>query len=66
MSVFADVPEQPEAKRLLDVALAEGPAHAYLLHGPPGSASAPPRRRSRARCSATLVASSRARTRTSG
>ncbi len=36
MSVFADVPEQPEAKRLLDAALAEGPAHAYLLHGPPG------------------------------
>ena len=36
MSVFADVPEQPEAKRLLDAALADGPAHAYLLHGPPG------------------------------
>ena len=25
-----------EAKRLLGAALAEGPAHAYLLHGPPG------------------------------
>ncbi len=36
MSVFADVPEQPEAKRLLTAALAEGPAHAYLFHGPPG------------------------------
>ena len=36
MSVFADVPEQPEAKRLLDTALGEGPAHAYLFHGPPG------------------------------
>jgi DNA polymerase-3 subunit delta' len=36
MGHFASVPEQPEAKRLLDTALAEGPAHAYLLHGPPG------------------------------
>jgi DNA polymerase III subunit delta' len=33
---FADLPEQDEAKRLLGAALAEGPAHAYLLHGPPG------------------------------
>src|SRR5262249_48752853 len=33
---FAGVPEQPEAKRLLAAALAEGPAHAYLLHGPRG------------------------------
>ncbi|MFN2471979.1 MAG: ATP-binding protein [Gaiellaceae bacterium] len=32
----AAVPEQAEAKRLLGAALAEGPAHAYLLHGPPG------------------------------
>jgi DNA polymerase-3 subunit delta' len=29
-------PEQPEAKRLLRAALAEGPVHAYLFHGPPG------------------------------
>jgi DNA polymerase-3 subunit delta' len=36
VSAFADVPEQPEAKRLLAAALAEGPAHAYLFHGPPG------------------------------
>jgi DNA polymerase-3 subunit delta' len=36
MEHFADVPEQPEAKRLLEAALAESPAHAYLLHGPPG------------------------------
>ena len=36
MSAFADVPEQPEAKRLLEAALHEGPAHAYLFHGPPG------------------------------
>jgi DNA polymerase-3 subunit delta' len=36
MERFASVPEQPEAKRLLGAALAEGPAHAYLLHGPPG------------------------------
>jgi DNA polymerase III subunit delta' len=36
MEPFASVPEQPEAKRLLGAALAEGPAHAILLHGPPG------------------------------
>lgn len=30
------VPEQEEAKRLLRAALAEGPAHAYLFHGPKG------------------------------
>jgi len=28
--------EQSEAKRLLDAALTEGPAHAYLFYGPPG------------------------------
>ena len=28
--------EQAEAKRLLGAALREGPAHAYLVHGPPG------------------------------
>jgi DNA polymerase-3 subunit delta' len=36
MSAFATVPEQQEAKRLLTAALAEGPAHAYLFHGPAG------------------------------
>ncbi len=36
MEHFASVPEQDEAKRLLDAALADGPAHAYLLHGPAG------------------------------
>ncbi len=36
MEHFADIPEQVEAKRLLEAALGEGPAHAYLLHGPPG------------------------------
>ena len=36
MTTFADVPEQPEAKRLLEAALAERPAHAYLFHGPAG------------------------------
>jgi DNA polymerase III subunit delta' len=36
MEPFASVPEQPEAKRLLAAALAEGGAHAYLLHGPAG------------------------------
>jgi DNA polymerase III subunit delta' len=34
--MLAAVPEQAEAKRLLEAALAEGPAHAYLLHGPAG------------------------------
>src|SRR5690349_24747172 len=33
---FNAVAEQGEAKRLLTAALGEGPAHAYLLHGPPG------------------------------
>jgi DNA polymerase-3 subunit delta' len=33
---FNAIAEQVEAKRLLESALAEGPAHAYLLHGPPG------------------------------
>jgi len=36
MEHFADVPEQTEAKRLLEAALGDGPAHAYLLHGPAG------------------------------
>jgi DNA polymerase-3 subunit delta' len=36
MHHFADLPEQQEAKRLLEAALADSPAHAYLLHGPPG------------------------------
>ena len=33
---FSAVSEQDDAKRLLTAALADGPAHAYLLHGPPG------------------------------
>src|SRR5581483_7037341 len=33
---FERLIEQAEAKRLLQAALAEGPAHAYLLHGPAG------------------------------
>jgi DNA polymerase-3 subunit delta' len=33
---FEHLPEQAEAKRLLRAALAEGPAHAYLFHGPGG------------------------------
>ena len=33
---FDALPEQLEAKALLTAALADGPAHAYLLHGPPG------------------------------
>jgi len=37
VSTFADVPEQAEAKRLLQAALVEGPAHAYLFHGPAGT-----------------------------
>jgi DNA polymerase III subunit delta' len=38
---FADIPEQAEAKRLLEAALAEEPAHAYLLHGPAGVGKRP-------------------------
>jgi DNA polymerase III subunit delta' len=33
---FAGLPDQPEAGRLLAAAVADGPAHAYLLHGPAG------------------------------
>jgi DNA polymerase III subunit delta' len=33
---FQTFPEQTEAKRRLRAALADGPAHAYLFHGPPG------------------------------
>jgi DNA polymerase III subunit delta' len=36
VSGFETVPEQHEAKRLLASALQEGPAHAYLFHGPAG------------------------------
>nr|HSF62563.1 hypothetical protein [Gaiellaceae bacterium] len=36
MERFASVPEQPEAKRLLESALGEGGAQAFLLHGPRG------------------------------
>ena len=35
-TAFETLSEQAEAKRLLDAALAEGPAHAYLFHGPRG------------------------------
>jgi DNA polymerase-3 subunit delta' len=36
VTTFADIPEQPEAKRLLESALADGQAHAFLFHGPRG------------------------------
>ena len=36
MSTFARFSEHAEATRLLDAALRDGPAHAYLFHGPPG------------------------------
>jgi DNA polymerase-3 subunit delta' len=36
VSTFSGFSEQPEAARLLDAALREGPAHAYLFHGPAG------------------------------
>src|SRR3954471_14817844 len=36
VSSFDSVPDQHEAKRLLSAALAEGPVHAYLFHGPAG------------------------------
>jgi len=35
-TAFETFSEQREAKRLLDAALAEGPAHAYLFYGPHG------------------------------
>jgi DNA polymerase III subunit delta' len=34
--VFDEIVEQVEAKRLLQAAMTEGPAHAYLFHGPAG------------------------------
>ena len=49
MEHFAPVPEQAEAKRLLDAALADGAAHAYLLHGPAGVGQADGRVRVRGR-----------------
>jgi len=36
VTAFVDVPEQAEAKRLLDASLADGQAHAFLFHGPRG------------------------------
>jgi DNA polymerase-3 subunit delta' len=36
VSAFETLPEQAEAKRLLEAALAGAPAHAYLFHGPAG------------------------------
>ncbi len=36
MTTFDHVPEQAEAKALLEAALKEGASHAYLFHGPPG------------------------------
>jgi DNA polymerase-3 subunit delta' len=36
VDTFETFPEQDEAKALLRAALAEGPAHAYLFHGPRG------------------------------
>jgi len=35
-TAFETFSEQQEAKRLLDAALSDGPAHAYLFHGPHG------------------------------
>ena len=60
VSGFETVPEQHEAKRLLAAALQEGPAHAYLFHGPPASASGSSRAASRRSCSATTRGSSAA------
>jgi DNA polymerase-3 subunit delta' len=36
VSTFAQFSDHVEASRLLDGALREGPAHAYLFHGPAG------------------------------
>jgi DNA polymerase-3 subunit delta' len=33
---FSELPDQPEARLLLAAAVREGPAHAYLFHGPAG------------------------------
>ncbi|MBA3475674.1 MAG: hypothetical protein H0T10_02845 [Actinobacteria bacterium] len=33
---FSELSEQPEARLLLAAAVRNGPAHAYLFHGPPG------------------------------
>ena len=33
---FSELPDQPEARLLLAAAVKEGPAHAYLFHGPSG------------------------------
>ena len=33
---FSALAEQPEARLLLAAAVKEGPAHAYLFHGPAG------------------------------
>jgi DNA polymerase-3 subunit delta' len=41
LDAFENISEQLEAKRLLRAALAEGPAHAYLFHGPPGVGKRP-------------------------
>jgi DNA polymerase-3 subunit delta' len=41
VTTFAEIPEQAEAKRLLEAALADGPAHAYLFHGPAGVGKRP-------------------------
>ena len=55
---FAAVAEQADAKRLLSAALADGPAHAYLLHGPPGVGKRDLACSSQPSCSATTRASS--------
>jgi len=41
LASFDSIPEQAEAKRLLAAALADGPAHAYLFHGPAGVGKRP-------------------------
>jgi DNA polymerase-3 subunit delta' len=54
--VFADLPAQPEAARLLAAALPE-PSHAYLFWGPPGTA----KRRYALRFAEALLRAERAR-----
>ena len=57
-AAFDGLPEQPEARRRLEAALAD-PGHAYLLAGPPAAASAPTPSTSPPPCCAPAAAAHR-------